>query len=110
MTIARLYVKWRALLVFGILAGTLWSASPSLFASDDNEIDVAQAEAIRITLERQVGKRVLVKLAGGGEVEGVAKKVGPTAVHLSELSGKEFFDAVVRLDQVSAVIVRVKTK
>jgi ferredoxin-fold anticodon binding domain-containing protein len=71
---------------------------------------VAKPEAIRITLEQQVGKRVALKLVGGGEVEGMAKKVGPDVVHLAELSGKEFFDAVVRIDQISAVIVRVKTK
>jgi hypothetical protein len=36
--------------------------------------------------------------------------VGEHVVHLSELAGKEFFDAVIRLDQVSAVLVRVREK
>lgn len=37
-------------------------------------------------------------------------KVAGNVVHLSELSGREFFDAVVSLDRVSAVVVRVRQR
>ncbi len=76
----------------------------------EGELDVSTAEAIPATLNKQVGKRVTIKLTSGHELEGTVAKVGPAAIHLSQLAGKEFFDAVVRLDQVSAVIVRTKTK
>lgn len=52
------------------------------------------------------GKRVKVKLLSGQDLDGKVTKVGTQAVTLSELSGMEFFDATVRLDQVAAVIVR----
>lgn len=76
----------------------------------EGDIDVGAPEAIAANLQKQVGKRVTIKLASGQEVEGTVSKVGPSALHLSQLVGKEFFDAVVRLDQISAVIIRTKTK
>jgi hypothetical protein len=36
--------------------------------------------------------------------------VGAHAIIVTELSGMEFFDATVRIDQVASVIVRVRTK
>jgi hypothetical protein len=42
----------------------------------------------------------------GGKVEKVAEKL----VHLSQLSGAEFFDAAIDTADVSAVIVRTKSK
>ena len=52
------------------------------------------------------GKRVKVKLLSGQDLDGKVAKVGTQALVLTELSGMEFFDATVRLDQVAAVIVR----
>ena len=51
-----------------------------------------------------------VSLIGGGELQGVVSKVGTTALYITELTGKEFFDAVVRLDHVSAVTVKMRNK
>ena len=59
-------------------------------------------------LDAQQGKRVGVLLTTGQELTGVVTSVGATVVHLSELSGREFFDAVVPLERVSAVIVRTR--
>jgi hypothetical protein len=47
-----------------------------------------------------------LKLVSGQDLDGQVLKVGNHAVSLTELSGAEFFDATVRLDQVAAVIVR----
>lgn len=56
------------------------------------------------------GKRVKIKLLSGQDLDGKVAKVGTQAVLLSELSGMEFFDATLRLDQVAAVVVKVRTK
>ena len=68
----------------------------------------AQGETVDIqqALQGQSGKRVKVKLASGQDLEGQVEKVGANAVVLTQLSGMEFYDATVRLDQVAAVIVR----
>jgi hypothetical protein len=41
-------------------------------------------------------------------VEGTVVAVGTAGVHVARLAGMDFFDAVVRLDQIAAVIVRVR--
>ncbi len=91
-----------------MLAGGL-AAVPTVLA-DEPTVDVNSPDVVRQALEQLTGKRVKVKLVSGQDLEGKVAKVGTHAVVLSELSGMEFFDATVRLDQVAAVIVRVRTK
>ena len=90
---------------FGGFSGML----PPVYA-EEQAIDLNSPEAIRHTLEQQVGKRVKLKLVAGQDVEGKVSKVGSHAVVVTELSGMEFFDATVRIDQVAAVIIKVRTK
>jgi hypothetical protein len=89
----------------GGFAGTIPLAS-----AEEQVIDLNSPEAIRHTLEPQVGKRVKLKLASGQDVEGKVAKVGSHAVVVTELGGMEFFDATVRIDQVAAVMIKVRTK
>ena len=70
------------------------------------QIDLSSAESLRQVIEQNTGKRVKLKLTSGQDLEGQVSKVGNHAVSLTELSGMEFFDATVRLDEVAAVIVR----
>jgi hypothetical protein len=79
----------------------------SLNASD---LDLNSPDAIRINLEKFLGERVTINLIGGGELQGVVSKVGTTTLYMTELTGKEFFDAVVRLDHISAVTVKMRNK
>ena len=92
-------------LALGVTAGTVTAVS-----AEEQALDLNSPDAIKHALEQQVGKRVKVKLASGQDLEGKVTKVGAHAVQLGELRGMEFFDATVRLDQVAAVIVRVRTK
>jgi hypothetical protein len=80
---------------------------PSLNASD---LDLNSPEAIRVNLERFMGERITLSLTGGGELQGVVSKVGETTLYITELTGREFFDAVVRLDHISAVVVKMRNK
>ena len=51
-----------------------------------------------------------VKLTCGEEMSGTIVEVGEWVVHLASLSGREFYDAAIRLDQISAVIVKAREK
>ncbi len=63
---------------------------------------------IESVLSAHNGKRVTVKLNSGDELTGTIGAVNDDLVHLRELSGKEFFDAVVDTDDISAIIIRTK--
>ena len=69
---------------------------------------VAADDTVEKVLAAQKGKRVTVKLGPGDELTGIVKSVTPQVVHLSEIAGREFFDAVVDTRRVVAVLVRVK--
>jgi hypothetical protein len=103
------WVKVRTMALLLCMLGGVGGAVSSAFA-DEPGVDLNSPEAIRHTLEQQTGKRVKLKLQSGQELEGKVSKVGSNVVVVSELSGMEFFDATVRVDQVAAVIVRVRTK
>ena len=78
---------------------------PGAFAQ---ALAVAADDTVEKVLAAQKGKRVTVKLGPGDELTGVVKAVPPQVVHLSEIAGREFFDAVVDTRRVVAVLVRVK--
>ena len=71
-------------------------------------LQVEKADSVRSVLARQIDKRVTLVLAPGQELTGTVRSVGDGVVHLSELSGRDFFDAVVDLQKISAVLVKVR--
>jgi hypothetical protein len=74
----------------------------------DAKLEVRGADTVRSVLERLQGRRVGVVLTTGPELAGVVERVADNLVHLSALTGREFSDAVVSLDQIGAVIVKVR--
>lgn len=79
-------------------------------ADEATTVDLNSPDVLKSALEQQVGKRVKLKLESGQDVEGKVAKVGSHAVQLAELTGMEFFDATVKLEDITAVIVKVRTK
>lgn len=71
-------------------------------------LTVSPDDTLEKLLASQKGKRVTVKLGPSDELTGVVKVVSPKVVHLSEIAGREFFDAVIDTQRIVAVIVRTK--
>ncbi|MFO0700786.1 MAG: hypothetical protein U0236_16310 [Nitrospira sp.] len=95
---------------FVLFAGLSVVGAMSVIAADESNVDVNTPDAMKVTLEQQVGKRVKVKLCSGQDIEGKVAKVGSQAMQLTELVGMELFDATIKLNDVAAVIVRVRSK
>jgi hypothetical protein len=55
-----------------------------------------------------VGKRVAIRTGTGEPLEGMVTKVGSHLVNISRLSGKDFYDAMVVIDRIDAVILKVR--
>jgi hypothetical protein len=79
-----------------------------LAAAQGNGLEVQPGDTIRSVLEARMGRPVKLKLTSGAELAGRVAKVGDHVVQLSELTGAEFFEAVVPIEDVEAVIVRTK--
>jgi len=81
---------------------------PVTAALAQDKVEVRDADTVKTVLERQMGKRVALLMRSGTEMTGTVAKVSGHVAHLTELGGREFFDAIVSLDQVQAVIVRAR--
>ena len=54
-------------------------------------------------LKSLVGKKVLVTCVSGTTFSGFVKNVGNHLIHLEKLGGKEYFDALIRIENICAV-------
>lgn len=88
-----------------LLVGFTWSGGLN---AQENKFELQADYSVKEVLKGQEGKRVTVSTASGQEFDGVVSRVGDHLVHISSLTGKEFYDAVVRLDQISAVVFRAR--
>jgi hypothetical protein len=77
-------------------------------ATKPDAVKLDVAETLQANLARCVGQKVELVLVSGKSLVGTVKAVGTAGVHLGALEGKEFYDALVRTDQISAVVVRAK--
>ena len=71
-------------------------------------LTIAKGDTTASVLAAQKGNRVTVRLQSGEELSGKVITVGDHVLQLGELSGKEFFDAVIPMDSIAAVIIRVR--
>jgi hypothetical protein len=82
------------------------TAVPALSA----ELKVSGDDSIESVLKGQAGNRVMVRLRAGQEITGTVRVVNSRIVQLGGVSGREFFDAVVPLASVDAVMIRTRDK
>ncbi|MEY2563727.1 MAG: hypothetical protein QOH88_1920 [Verrucomicrobiota bacterium] len=79
-----------------------------LFAQ--GKIDLQAGDTIVGILQKNMGQTVELRLTSGEKIGGKVEKVGDKLVHISQLTGAEFYDAAVDVAQVAAVVVRTKAK
>jgi hypothetical protein len=90
-----------------VLAATLIFAAATASGA---ELTISANQSVENVLSAQQGKRVTVRLRSGQELTGTVKSVTPKLVQLAAVSGKEFFDAVVPLEAVEAVLIRTRER
>ncbi len=86
-----------------LLIGTMASAQEKAFV-------IQESDDIQAVLLPYMGKRIIIGLDAGQEMTGTLKKVGDHLIQLSAPAGKEFFDAMIRIDRITSVMVRVRDK
>jgi hypothetical protein len=83
-------------------------ATTPLFA--DSGLALQPGDSIASVLKRQIGQKIELRLNSGEKIAGKIESVGDKAVALSNLVGLELFEAVVVIDDISAVVARTPTK
>jgi hypothetical protein len=69
---------------------------------------VKTGDTLHKVLEEYKGKRVTIRLQGGEELTGRVKFISKELLYLEGLNSREYFDAVVDVSRIEALIVRVK--
>jgi hypothetical protein len=54
-------------------------------------------------LDPLVGKDIFVSLRSGKVYQGYVKSVGNSFIHLEKIAGKDFYDVLIRMDDISAI-------
>lgn len=71
-------------------------------------VTVTPKDTVQTVVGAQKGKRVTLRLRSGQELTGLVRDFTDKVVVLGELAGREFFDAVVPIESIEAVIIRTR--
>lgn len=88
----------------------LIAATIATSAFAQTKIELQSNDTLETLLEKQVGQNVELRLKGGEKISGKLEKVNGKLAHLSALTGAEYFDGVIVIDDIAAMIVRAKSK
>jgi len=100
-----LIMKRYSLIFVVILTAVICASS---FAQD--KASLQSNATVASLLQGSVGKSVELHLRSGEKMGGKVAQVTDNIVHLSNLTGAEYFDAFVDVKDISAVVVRVAGK
>ena len=89
-----------------LVAALFLMSAGSLLAGLDPKAD----DTVKSVLARQVGQTVELRLKNGEKIAGKVEMVGKDLVQLTQLTGAEFYEAVIVMDDVAAVVARAKAK
>lgn len=97
----------RRVIYLSLLAAALLVANPTLTIAKQNLVPVEGAyftinASMSQNLKSFVGKRIGVTLDSGAVISGVVKDVSDHFLHLEKLDRKEYFDALIRIEDISA--------
>ena len=93
-------MKFRSAVVLFVFALT------TVFAQSN--LDLQPNDSMQAVLQRQIGQSVELRMKSGEKIGGKLEKVNEKLAHLAQLTGAEYFDAVVAIDDIAAVVVRAK--
>jgi hypothetical protein len=91
---------------------TLFSVPTASAAAAEEHAYKLQSDAATMkgVIVEHIGQWVLIKLSSGQNLEGIIVSVGDSVVHVEKVAGRNYYDAVVRLDRISAVLFKVRGK
>ena len=72
------------------------------------DLSIKTGDTLAKQIGAQKGKKITVRLVSGEELTGTVKDSTTELVQLSELASKEYFDAVIDVSKISAILVRTK--
>jgi len=94
-------IFWSVIVIFGLIL----SQGPAIA---DERTAFNPFESMKENFLVNVGKRISIRTESGDTIDGAIAKVGDQNVLISKLSGKEFYDAVIRIDKIESFTFRAR--
>jgi hypothetical protein len=88
--------------VYAFLPGSTAQAQPKKATAVEGAI-FNTAASLADNLKIYVGKDVYVHLKSGKTLQGYVKSVGNGLLHLEKLSGRDFYDALILIQEINAI-------
>lgn len=108
-------LKKKSLVVSGVMAAALLLISMTVFVQSVQAAGEAKQYVqlnARISLADNLtalkGKTTTIYLSSGQSLTGIVKDVEGSTLHLEKISQKEFYDALIRIDMISAIEARAR--
>jgi hypothetical protein len=98
------------MLVRVLLCCALLGLSAVEAADKKNAYLINPSDNIKTILEREIDLPVKLRLKSGTELSGTVVRVGVGVVQIAEVAGLEHYDAIVSLDDISAVLIKARKR
>ena len=99
-------MRKRALVAMALFA--LLGGFPVGITADEASYQIQPTDNLRGILQARVGEQLYIQTRNGSEINGKLEAVGEQVIQVSRIAGRDFYDAVVRIDAVETVIVKVR--
>jgi hypothetical protein len=80
---------------------------PNAF-TEESGFQFGKDNALQVNLLQFKGKTIEIQLKSGGQLAGKLSEVGTQSILLKELHGKEYYDALIVIDEIAAVIYKAR--
>ncbi|MCX5859644.1 MAG: hypothetical protein NT056_07075 [Proteobacteria bacterium] len=96
------------LIAFAVGSALMVKSAPAQEAQKSEVVQLNANFTLADNLTALKGKTVTVTISAGQSMSGTVKDVKNNLLHLEKLVGKEFYDALVVIEDISAVELRVR--
>ncbi len=87
----------------------LYILTAIVYADDDKmHLELYQDNAMQLNLNKLHGKKVIVILDSGAELEGTIKEVGTRFLHLEKITNRAFYQGVVKISEITTLLFKNK--
>jgi len=91
-----------------IFGGNIFMTATIVSAAETEAVQFNVSASMADNLVALKGKSVTVSLASGQTITGTVNDVKGNLLHLVKISQKEFYDALIALDRISAIETKVR--
>ena len=97
----------RVIVFLTVMCVMAFSITPVAF-SEESSFQFGKDNSLQTNLLQFKGKTIEIQFKSGGQLAGKLSEVGTQSILLKELRGKEYYDALIVIDDIASVIFKAR--